>query len=106
MGVLEYCYTIQEGLDFSVCCSKESLKNGKAEKRVLKNSVDLVCLTETNKDRRKVEYENTIWGATSSWRENKRIQVSHNASKAAESEYLAGGTAMIAFDNLVFRISA
>ena len=50
----------------SACCSKESLKMEKVEKLVLETSVDLVCLTETNKDWNKVEYENTIWGTTTS----------------------------------------
>ena len=62
--------------------------------------VDLVCLTETNKEWRKVEYENTIWGATTIWRENRRIQIYQNTSRPAEGEHLIGGTAMMAFDNL------
>ena len=67
--------------------------------------MDLICLTETNKYWSQVECENTIWGATTSWRENRIIQVSQNTFRPAESKYSVGGTAMMDFDDLVFRIS-
>ena len=64
---------------------KESLKMEKLKKLVLENNLDLVCLTETNKDWRKIEYENIIWGTTTSWRENSRVLVCQNTSRPAES---------------------
>ena len=77
------------------------------KKLVLKNNFDLVCLTEVNRDWRRVDHDNTIWGSTSSWKENRRVQVSQNTSKPPQdSSHLVGGTAMIAFDDLVFPISA
>ena len=84
-----------------------TLKMEKLKKFAIEKNVDLVCLTEINKDWRKLEYDNSIWGATSHWKENRRVQVSQNTSKPPQkSETLFGGTAMIAFDNLVFPISA
>ena len=77
----------------------------KLKKQVLENSVDLVCLTETNKDWRKVEYENAIWGAATTWRENRRAQVSQNTSRPTEGEYLICDTAVMVIGNLDFRIS-
>ena len=67
--------------------------------------IDLVCLTEVNRDWRSIAQDNTIWNATSSWKENRRVQVSYNTTKPSAGECLVGGTAMIAFDDLVFSMS-
>ena len=86
--------------------SVATLKTERLKKLVIQNNVDLVCLTEVNKDWRNVENDQTIWGATATWKDNRRVQVSQNTTKPPqESEYLVGGTAMVAFDDLVFPIS-
>ena len=47
-----------------------------------------------------------IWGATTGWREHRRVQVSQNTTKPCSNKNtLIGGTAMMAFNDLVFRIS-
>jgi len=85
---------------------KQTLKMEKLKKLVIKNDIDLVGLTEVNKDWRKLDYEHTIWGATTNWRENRRIQTGQNITKpAGESSHLVGGVAMMAFGDLVFGIS-
>ena len=76
------------------------------KKLVIEKNIDLIGLTEVNKDWRKLEYDDTIWGATSTWKQNRRVQVSHNTFKAPQdTETLIGGTAMVAFNDLVFPIS-
>ena len=40
----------------------------KIKKSIIEKDIDLVGLTEVNKDWRNVEYENSIWKATSSWK--------------------------------------
>ena len=78
----------------------------KLKKLILDHNIDLVGLTEVNKDWRKISYPNTIWGATSGWKEQRRIQVAQNVTKPAqESEHLVGGVAIAAFGDLVYRIS-
>ena len=78
----------------------------KLKKLIMDHKIDLVGLTEVNKDWRKIAYGNTIWGATSSWKENRRIQVAQNTTQPAqESKHLVGGVAIAAFGDLVFRIS-
>ena len=78
----------------------------KLKKLIIDHRFDLVGLAEVNKDWRKVSHENTIWSATSGWTEHRRVQVSQNTTKPCnKSELLIGGTAMIAFGDLVFRIS-
>ena len=68
--------------------------------------IDITCLTEVNKDWRKVPYDNTIWGATVDWRENSRIQVSHNkAAPPGESKFQVGETAMLMLGDVSFRIT-
>ena len=85
---------------------KQTLKMEKLKKLILDHNIDLVGLTEVNKDWRKINYPNTIWGATSGWKEQRRIQVAQNLTKPAqESEHLVGGVAIAAFGDLVYRIS-
>ena len=85
---------------------KQTLKMEKLKKLVIDHNVDLISLTEVNKDWRKIDYQNTIWGATTSWKSNRRIQVAQNKTKPAQNtEHLVGGVATAAFGDLVFRIS-
>ena len=78
----------------------------KLKKLILEHNIDITCLTEINKDWRKVEYENTIWGATAGWRDNRRVQVAHNRSvPPGDSEFQVGGTAMLMLGDVTFRIS-
>ena len=83
---------------------KETLKMERLKKLSIDYNIDLICLTEVNKDWRSVVQNNTIWNGTIGWRENRRIQVSNNVTKPSTGESLVGGTAMIAFDDLVFNI--
>ena len=78
----------------------------KLKKIILDYDIDITSLTEVNKDWRKVEYDNTIWGSTSGWRDNRRVQVSHNKTAApGDSEFQVGGTAMLMLGDVSFRIS-
>ena len=65
----------------------------------------MVYLTELNKDWREVEQKNTIWNATSSWRYQPRVQVSNNTPRKKSGEFQVGGTAMIGFNKIVYKIS-
>ena len=76
------------------------------KKLLITHRFDYVGLTEVNRDWRRIEHENTIWGATSGWRQHRRVQVAQNTNKASSnSDLLIGGVASIVFDDLVFRIS-
>ena len=84
---------------------EETLKMERLKQLVLDYDVDLVCLSEVNKDWRSVNQAHTIWNGTSGWKENRRVQISNNVSKPTTGEHQVGGTAMLAFQNLVFNIS-
>jgi hypothetical protein len=85
---------------------KETLKMEKLKKLILDYDIDITSLTEVNKDWRKVEYDDTIWGSTAGWRENRGMQVSHNKSVApGDSKFQVGGTAMLVLGDVSFRIS-
>lgn len=86
--------------------TKESLKMHKLKKLVLENQVDIMALTELNKDWRTVPHAESIWSALSGWRENKRIQVSSNTFQQAQGQLLIGGTATCCLGDCVFRISS
>ena len=80
------------------------LKWKKVKRLSLDYNVDLICLTEVNKDWRMVHQNNTIWNATQGWKQNRIIQVSYNTSEKSEVKYRVGGTAMIGYDDLLFII--
>ena len=84
---------------------RETLKSEKLKTLVNNYDVDVICLTETNKDWRKVDQSNTIWNGTGSWRKSRRVQVGHNISRPVSKEFGVGGTTMVAFDDLVWRIT-
>ena len=73
------------------------------KKLLINHRFDYVGLTEVNKDWRRIEHENTIWGATTGWRKHRRVQVAQNTTKAStNSDLLIGGVATMAFDDLVW----
>ena len=77
----------------------------KLKKLILNYNIDITALTEVNKDWRKVGYNNSIWGATKGWKENRRIQTSHNKTiKPGDSNYQVGGTAMMMLGDIRFGI--
>ena len=64
---------------------RETMKMEKLKTAVCKFNVDLLCLTEVNKDWRKVSTKHTVWEGTKSWRENRRIQASYNVTQRPET---------------------
>ena len=83
-----------------------NFKNGKNKKISIQHNVDIVGLSEVNKDWRRVKQDNIIWNTTKNWREHRKVQVSQNATRPPDnSEFLIDGTAMVAFDDMVFNIS-
>jgi hypothetical protein len=84
--------------------SKATIKLEKLKKLLLQNNFSYAGITEVNKDWRKIPHNHSIWGATTNWAEHRRIQVSQNVHSIAEKEHLVGGTATIAFGDMVFRI--
>ena len=82
--------------------SLESLKMEKLKRLIIKESVDYAALTETNKNWSAVPQEHSIWTGTQGWRQHRRAQVSWNKTKRSTEERLIGGTASLAFDDLVF----
>ena len=53
--------------------------------------IGMVCLIEVTKDWRDVEQKDTIWNATASWRDQRRLQVSNNTSRNKTGEFQVGG---------------
>ena len=85
--------------------SRETLKMERLKALTIEYQIDLLCLTEINKDWRGVDQNHTIWNGTSGWKENRRVQVSQNTNKRSDGDYLVGGTAMIAFDEVHFHVT-
>jgi len=86
---------------------KESYKIEKLKKFIIEKQVDIVGLTEVNKDWRCVPTENTVWAATAPWRETQKIQVSNYTTSQQNREHQIeiGGTISMAFDEVLHRIS-
>ena len=82
----------------------ESLKMEKFKKLVQLHAFDFTALTELNKNWSKVDTANSIWAATSSWRQSRRLQVSYNKNYNTETPRQIGGTASMALDEISYRI--
>ena len=67
--------------------------------------VDYIGLSELNKDWRNFSYDTSIYGATSGWTEHNRVQVGNNTHRQRGGDKMTGGTASLAFGDMVFRIS-
>jgi len=85
--------------------NRESYIIEKLKKFVIDKQIDLVGLTEVNKDMRCVPTENTVWAATAPWRETRKIQTSNNTTGNPTREHQIGGTVSMAFDEFSHRIS-
>ena len=82
------------------------MKMERLKKLTIEHSVDIVCLTEVNKDWRLTKEDNTIWNGTKGWRDYRKVQISMNSTKPPTREYKVGGTAMVGFDDFAFHITA
>ena len=77
----------------------------KLKKLIIQHEFDFVGLCEVNKEWRRVKQDYTIWNATANWKRSRRVQVSQNSTRPPRnSEFLVGGNASIAFDDLTPRI--
>jgi len=85
--------------------TQESVKIEKLRRLIIGKSIDIIGLAEVNKDCRCVDTEHTVWKATESWREHRRVQVGHNTSFPAQRERQIGGMLMMAYDKVCFRVS-
>ena len=85
--------------------SRETVKMEKLRNLLVDYDFSYAGLTEINKDWRKFNYSDSIWGATDQWFENRRVQVSQNTNEATFDQRLYGGTASVAFGEMVHRVS-
>ena len=85
--------------------NRESYKMDKLKKFIIEKQVDIVGLTEVNKDWRCVPTDNTVWAATAPWRETRKIQTSNNTTGQMNREHQIGGTITMAFDEVSYHVS-
>ena len=85
--------------------NRESYKMDKLKKFIVEKQVDIVGLTEVNKDWRCVPTENTVWVATELRKETRKIQVSNNTTGQLNREHQIGGTITMVFDEVLDCIS-
>ena len=84
----------------------ETIKMEKLKELRRDYDIDFIGLSEVNKDWRCCgSYDNSIWGATKRWTEHRRVQVGNNTWAPRDQFRQTGGTASLAFGDLVFRIS-
>ena len=85
--------------------SSETLKMDCLKTKGIESSINIVELTEVNKDWRNVPDENKIRNDTSKWKDNSMVQVSQNYHYPNASDFLVGGTASLTFGEIFSRIS-
>ena len=86
--------------------SKMRYKLEKLKNLVIDYDVDLLMLSETNKDWRVVPSEHSLWAGVRYWKSSCKVQAAWNTFQHPQIQHQSqrGGTAMIAFSDLSYRL--
>lgn len=86
--------------------SRQTLKINKLKHTLLKHDVDIVGLSEINKDWRMVPHKESMWACTEGWFEHRRLTTSINELNPPTSPTQFGGTLLMAMNRIAFSIAA
>jgi len=82
----------------------QTSKITKLKETLLKHDIDLLGLSEVNKDWRKIPHQQTLWSISDGWFEHRRLSMSINTKVRAHSKVQFGGTLMLAVNRLAHSI--
>lgn len=81
--------------------SRETQKMEKLRNFVIKHKIDILSLTETNKNWAKITDEETIWNAIRKWRSEARTYAAYNQLDKNSTKQQYGGTSLSLFGESV-----
>ena len=81
--------------------SRETQKMEKLRNFVIKHKIDILSLTETNKNWAKITDEDTIWNAIRKWRREARTYAAYNQLDKNSTKQQYGGTSLSLFGESV-----
>jgi exonuclease III len=84
----------------------QSPKINKLKDTLLTHNVDILGLSEVNKDWRIIPQKQSLWQLTDRWFEYRRLTTSINNLVPSTSQQQFGGTALMAINKLAYSISA
>jgi hypothetical protein len=91
-GMLRILFQNPQGLGrISSDRQEPSLKINKLKEVLLKQHIDVLGLSEVNKDWRMVPQKDTLWAVTEGWFEHQRLSTSINSRVTPQSQTQYGG---------------
>jgi Endonuclease/Exonuclease/phosphatase family. len=84
----------------------QSLKITKLKDFFIKHKVDLIGLSETNRDWRIIPQKETFWQCTEGWFEHRRLVTSINEKIPTRTQTQYGGTLLLATNRLAYSVTA
>ena len=82
----------------------QSYKINKLKDTLLKHGIDILGLSEANKDWRMIPQKQTLWQLMDGWFEHRRLTTSLNSMVPPTSQIQYGGTAMLANIKVAYSI--
>jgi len=83
---------------------KDGIKTKAWKDILIESEVDIIGFAETNLNWSKLTQENSLWARTSSWFEARTVSVAHNTADRTAPRRQAGGTALVAMNEVSFRM--
>jgi hypothetical protein len=86
--------------------TEQSLKITKLKETLLKHNIDILGLSEINKDWRLIPQKETWWHCTEGWFEHRRLGISHNKKVAPVTHTQFGGTLLMSVNKAAYRVGS
>jgi hypothetical protein len=83
---------------------EQSLKITKLKAAILNHNIDVVGLSEVNKDWRQIPHQESFWALTEGWVKHRRLITSINRKVESQSSIQYGGTLLMATNKLAYSI--
>lgn len=104
-GTIRILFQNPQGLGMMIHADRTYTdKINKIKYTMIKHDVDVLGLSEINKDWRMVPYSRSLWNITEGWFEHRRITTAVNDQLPPRSETQYGGTILMATNNIAHRI--
>jgi hypothetical protein len=104
-GMIRFLFQNPQGLGhIDSDTHRQSIKTKKLKYALIKHNVDIVGLSETNRDWRLIPQKETMWACTEGWFEHRRLTTSINELSPRRTATQFGGTLLMATNRTAYSI--